>query len=472
MAKRPAAIAERTLPHNLEAERSVLGAILLHNDAYEKVAPVLEGAHFYRDAHRRIWDSIDRLLEWSGGVADLVTIKDDLMKRGELDEVGGPAYITALVDGVPRSTNVEHYAEIVREKAQLRGLIHLANKIVSRAYDAEDSAQTILQDADRAIIDLQVNRGAGSMAALSTSTTRLLDNLEYRVHHRGELSGVETGFKSINEVTGGWQAADYIVIGARPSIGKTTFILNSAVAGARTGARYGIFSMEMKRQQLEYRLMSILSGIPVTRLLNGVVLDGEWAKLSAATAEMGNLPIDVDDSSARTIGDIRAACRRMKADEGLDVAIIDYVQLMPGTLDRRGATRNEEITDISRRLKILAGEIGIAIILLSQLSRSGDGRSDPRPKLSDLRDSGALEQDADLVCFLHRRNHREGGVTNFIIEKQRNGPTGVVNLTLDRDTVTFSDGGEEVAPPEPTAEEKQAARVRAIIRNKRRAHAS
>jgi replicative DNA helicase len=254
--QKQSAPADRTLPHNLEAERSILGAILLHNAAYEKVSERLGPEDFFRDAHRRIYDAVERLLEWPGGMVDLVTLKETLNKRGELEEVGGPAYITALTDGVPRGSNIVHYADVVKEKALLRGLIYAAGKMLERAYQAEEPPHVLLAEADKLIIDLQAGRGAGKMAPLSASASALFENLEYRVQHRGELSGVDTGFKSINEQTQGWQAGDYIVLGARPSIGKTTFAINTMVAGARAGARVACFSMEMTRQQLEYRILA------------------------------------------------------------------------------------------------------------------------------------------------------------------------------------------------------------------------
>lgn len=290
------------------------------------------------------------------------------------------------------------------------------------------------------------------MQSLRTSAPALYTDLEWRVAHKGELTGIDTGYPSINELTLGWQHGDLIVIGARPSIGKTTFVLNSAVHAATAGKRVAVFSLEMRRIQLEYRIVAQLSQIPLSRILGGHIGDVDYPHISHALGLMAELPLEIDDRSGQNFWDVRGACRRLKAEGGLDAVIVDYVQLMPGSLERRGATRNEEITDISRRFKVLADELEVPIILLSQLTRENEKRTDPRPKLSDLRESGALEQDADIVAFLHRKNHREGGVTNFIIEKQRNGPTGTVNLTLVRDVTTFLDGGEEPVEPKPEPE--------------------
>ena len=454
---------ERTLPANLEAERSILGAILLHPEGFDRATPVVAARDFFRDAHKRIFASMCRLTERHAAI-DFVTLKDDLGRHSELDDVGGPAYITALVDGVPRSTNIEHYAQVVKEKATLRGLITAAGKILSDAYEAADPAADQLARADKLLVDLQAGHEGGRMVDLRASSRRLLVDLEQRVAHKGELIGLDTGFTSINDLTFGWQAGDMIVIAARPSIGKTTFALNSALAGAKAGKRVAVFSLEMRHAQLEYRALSHLSGVPLTRVLSGYVPDAAWNPLSTAMLLMENLNVHIDDRAGQSAWDIRTACRRLKAEGGLDLVVIDYVQLMPGALERRGATRNEEVTDISRRIKALAGDYNVPVLLLSQLNRAADARSDPRPKLSDLRDSGALEQDADLVCFLHRKNHRESGVTQFIMEKQRNGPTGTVNLTIDRDTTTFTDGGEEPAQAPPEDAPKQAGMF------KRRAH--
>lgn len=427
------------LPQNDEAERAVLGAVLLHNDAHETASAIISDRDFYRVGNRQIWIAIDRLLEWKGGSADYLTVRDELAKRGELDEAGGAAYISGLIDGVPRSTNIDHYARIVLEKSRLRQLIVASNKILTAAYEAEEPADSILAAADRSIIELQAGRGGESMQTLAESRPKLFEDLEWREKHRGEVTGVPSGFASIDEVTIGWQPGDLIVIGARPSIGKTTFVTNAAVAAGLVGKRGAVFSLEMRRLQLEYRILSGLSGIPLQRLLGGAMMSTEWPKLTAAVETMSALPISIDDRAGLSYFDIRRACRLMKSDGGLDFIVIDYVQLMPGSLEDKRATRNEQVTDISRRLKILAGELECPILLLSQLSRAASKRNDPTPQLSDLRESGALEQDADLVCFLHRKDHRAGGLTYFIVAKQRNGPTGTLKLSLERETVLFTD---------------------------------
>lgn len=444
MKPKAVATSERTLPSNLEAERALLGAVIVHNAALDVVDDILDAKAFYRQAHGTIWQAITGLREARTRI-DFVTLKNELARENALDDVGGAAYIASLVDGVPSTANAEHYAHIVKEKAQLRGLIYAANTLLTEAYDADRPAQDILADADRQFVSLSA-QSRGTMQGVST--TGLFSDLEARIENKGQITGVPTGFDSINDLTSGWQAGDLVVLAARPSIGKTSFAANTAVAAARSGTRVAFFSLEMRRRQIEYRLWAQLSGVTLARILAGNLGQGDYANLSHALAELDAIPLEIDDRGGQTAGDIRSTCRRMRSEKaGLGLVVIDYVQLMTGSTDRRGATRNEEISDISRRLKLLAGDVGAPILLLSQLSRAGKDRSDARPRLSDLRDSGALEQDADTVVLLHRESHRSGGTTHAIFEKQRNGPTGALNLTFDRERTTFTDGGDDPPPP-------------------------
>lgn len=462
-------VVERQLPHNLEAERAVLGAIMLHNDAYERVAKTIAPEDFFRDAHRRIFKSIERLLEHPGGRVDMVTLKEELARRGDLDEVGGPAYISAMIDGVPRGTNVEHYAGIVREKATLCRLIYASNRVLTAAYAAEESASSIVTMADRQIVDIQSSAIGGNMQSLAKTHNAYCATLDERVANKGALTGLETGFKFVNQITMGWQRKDTILLAARPSIGKTAFVLNTARAIAESCrpkssdlCHVAFFSLEMRRDLLEDRLLASLTGIPSTLIRSGYIIGEESNEaLVAGLTRMREINIHIDDTKGRNVFEIRAECRRLKSEYGLDAVIIDYVQLMAGSLERRGATRTEELSDISRRLNIMFGELDVAGLVLSQLSRASENRPDPRPKLSDLRESGALEQDADLVGFLHRKNHKDDGLTQFIVEKARNGPTGTINLMLQRDVTLFTDyeGAEPVPEPVTTPEEKKAAQV-------------
>lgn len=436
--------AERTLPHSLEAERAVLGVILLENDAHDRVVTLLRTEDFFRVAHQLIFGAITALLARRVG-ADLLTVSNHLAQHHALDDVGGAAYIASLVDGVPRRVNIEEYARIVVGKSLLRQVITAANAMVAQAYDAEASAEDILAHADRALGDIHARRATHALVPLERTAPSLMAAMEDRLAHKGTGMGLTTGFRSIDELLGGYQPGELYILASRPSIGKTSLALNTAIAGARAAHgtdHVAIVSLEMRRRALEERLLSTLSGIPFSRLRSGYLIsDSEQAALGTALGAMsGALRLAIDDRSGSSIQEIRSVCRRQKAETGLALVIIDYVQLIPGSLQRRGATRTEELTDISRRCKELAEELGVPLLVLSQLTR-GSARGAARPQLSDLRDCGALEQDGDTVAFLHRHHHREGGYTAFIAEKQRNGPTGTVGLTFDRDTLTFTEGG-------------------------------
>ncbi|OLC45492.1 MAG: replicative DNA helicase [Acidobacteria bacterium 13_1_40CM_65_14] len=438
------AVAERTLPHNLEAERSVLGAILLHNDAFNLAAEVIDSRDFFRDAHRRIFDKMVKLVE-RGDAIDLVTLKEELGRSGDLDEVGGPAYIAALIDGVPRSTNVEHYARIIKEKATLRNLIYAANKILSTAYDAEEDADVILDQAEHAIFaiaDDTVRDGFVSLRDLAQSS---LDTIE-KLHARKELiTGVPTGFTDLDEMTSGLQSSDLVIVAARPSMGKTSLVLNIAQhVGTKTDMSVGVFSLEMSKEQLFLRMLTAEARIDAHRLRGGFLGERDWGKLSQAIGTLSEAKIFIDDTPSIGVLEMRAKCRRLASEHGLHLVIVDYIQLMQGR--GRFENRTLELASISRSMKGLAKELNVPIVVLSQLSRAPESRSDHRPQLSDLRESGALEQDADVVIFIYRADQYgdksqpasdSQGVAELIIGKQRNGPTGVVKLAFIREYTRF-----------------------------------
>jgi replicative DNA helicase len=438
------AVAERTLPHNLEAERSVLGAILLHNDTFNQVAEIIDAGDFFRDAHRRIFDKMVKLSERNDAI-DLITLKDELGRSGEIDEVGGPAYITALVDGVPRSANVEHYARIIKEKATLRSLIFSANKILDNAYSAEEEADAILDQAEHAIFaiaDDKVRDGFVSVRDLAHSS---LDTIE-KLHAKKELiTGVPTGFTDLDEMTSGLQPSDLIIVAARPSMGKTSLVLNMAQhVGTKTGKTVGLFSLEMSKEQLFLRMLTAEARIDAHRLRRGFLGEKDWGRLSQAIGTLSETKIFIDDSPSIGTLEMRAKTRRLSAEHGLDLVIIDYIQLMQGR--GRFENRTLELASISRSLKGLAKELSVPIVVLSQLSRAPESRADRRPQLSDLRESGALEQDADVVLFIYREDQYADknappsdtqGVAEIIIGKQRNGPTGVVRLAFIKEFTRF-----------------------------------
>jgi replicative DNA helicase len=440
----PTAVADRTLPHNLEAERSVLGAILLHNDAFNLAAEVIDSGDFFRDAHRRIFDKMVRLAE-RGDAIDLVTLKDELARSAEIDEVGGPAYIAALVDGVPRSTNVEHYARIIKEKATLRNLIFSANKILTTAYDGEEDADVILDQAEHAIFAIADDKVRDGFVSLRDLAQGSLDTIE-KLHSRKELvTGVPTGFTDLDEMTSGLQPSDLIIVAARPSMGKTSLVLNIAQhVGTRTDMSVGVFSLEMSKEQLFLRMLTSEARIDAHRLRGGFLGERDWGRLSQAIGTLSEAKIFIDDTPSIGVLEMRAKCRRLASEHGLHMVIIDYIQLMQGR--GRFENRTLELASISRSLKGLAKELSVPIVVLSQLSRATESRADHRPQLSDLRESGALEQDADVVVFIYREDQYADknapptdsqGVAELIVGKQRNGPTGIVKLAFIREFTRF-----------------------------------
>ncbi|HEX5215500.1 MAG TPA: replicative DNA helicase [Vicinamibacterales bacterium] len=437
-------MSDRTLPHNLEAEKSVLGAILINNTTFNQAAEVVDSLDFFRDAHRRIWEKMVALTDRSEPV-DLVTLKDELTRSGELDEVGGPAYISALTDGVPRSANVEYYAKIVKEKSTLRRLIQASNDVLVRAYDAEEDADNLLDEAERAIFQIADNRmraGFIRVGELVDSGYQLIEQLQ---QHKGLVTGVPSGFVDLDEMTSGFQKSDLVIVAARPAMGKTSFVLNMALhAGIEAGKTVGMFSLEMSKEQLFMRMLTSEARVDQHRFRGGFLGEQDYARLVDAFARLHDAKVYIDDTPSVGILEMRAKTRRLKLEHGLDMIIVDYLQLMQGR--GRFDNRQQELAQISRSLKILAKELGIPIIALSQLSRAPETRGDHRPQLSDLRESGALEQDADVVMFIFRedmyqqdgdRRPEAEGTAEIIIGKQRNGPTGTVRLAFLKQYTKF-----------------------------------
>src|SRR5438093_3083892 len=437
-------VAERTLPHNLEAERSVLGAILLHNDAFNHAAELIDARDFFRDAHRRIFEKMIALSERSHAI-DLVTLKEELARSGELEEVGGPAYIASLADGVPRSANVEHYARIVKEKATLRNLIHSANRILSDAYRAEEDADVILDGAEKAIFEIAEDRIREGFVPLRDLVQSSFATIEKLQQHKGLVTGVPTGFIDLDEMTSGLQPSDLVLVAARPSMGKTSLVLNVAQhVGAQTDMTVGFFSLEMSKEQLFMRLLTSEARIDAHRFRTSHLSEKDYGRLSHALGTLAESRVFIDDTASIGVLEMRAKARRLKAEHGLHLLIVDYIQLMQGR--GRFESRQQELASISRSLKGLAKELNVPIVALSQLSRAPETRSDHRPQLSDLRESGALEQDADVVVFIYREDvyadrsvpaADNQGIAELIVGKQRNGPTGVVKLAFIREFTRF-----------------------------------
>jgi len=431
---------ERPLPHNLEAERSVLGAVLIRNDTINHATEVIDAHDFFREAHRVIFDTMIALNE-RGQAIDLVTLKDELARANQLEQVGGPAYVASLVDGVPRATNVEYYARIIKEKSTLRSLIFAAGKILSSAYAAEEEPDLLLDESERAIFEIADSRIRTGFVPLRDLVHGSFDTIEQLQAHKGIVTGVPTGFVDLDERTSGLQPSDLVIVAARPSMGKTSFTLNVAQhVGTKTDKTVGFFSLEMSKEQLFMRMLTAEARIDAHRLRGGFLNDKDYGRLSTALGTLGESRVFIDDSASIGVLEMRAKARRLKAEHGLDLLVVDYIQLMQGR--GRFDNRQQELASISRALKGLAKELRIPIVALSQLSRAPDARSDHRPQLSDLRESGALEQDADVVLFIYREDQYEAneeneGVAEIIIGKQRNGPTGTVKLAFVKEFTRF-----------------------------------
>jgi replicative DNA helicase len=443
MADTALATAERTLPHNLEAERSVLGAILVHNDAFNLAAQVIDSQDFYRDAHRRIFDRMVALNERHDAI-DFVTLKEELARAGELDEVGGPAYVAGLADGVPRATNVEYYARIVKEKATLRNLIYAASKIVTNAYEAEQESDLILDEAESAIFAVADDRLKAGFIAMRDLVKDSFPKIEKLFEQKRLITGVPTGFVDLDEMTRGLQGGDLVIVAARPSMGKTSLVLNIAQYVAALGDQVvGFFSLEMSKEALFLRLLTSEAQIDGHRLMSGAIGGNDYHRISHALEKLNAMKLFIDDTANIGVLEMRAKSRRLQAEHGLNLLVVDYIQLMSGR--GRFENRTLELASISRSLKGLAKELNVPIVVLSQLSRAPEARSDHRPQLSDLRESGALEQDADVVVLIYRDdvynrdpNSPDAGTAELILAKQRNGPTGVVRLAFLREQTRFA----------------------------------
>jgi len=431
---------DRTLPHNHEAERTVLGAVLVDNQAFNSAAEVLKREDFYRDSHRRIFDAMAALAERSQPI-DLVTLKDELVRESALEAVGGAAYLGALLDGVPRITSVEHWSRIIKEKAVLRNLIHAGNRIVQSCFEGEDEAAALLDQAEKSIFDIAERRIRAGFVGMREIVKESFRSIDLLSQSKDAVTGLATGFVDIDEMTSGLQKGDLVIVAGRPAMGKTSFCLNIAQHVAlRVGQTVGLFSLEMSKEQLALRLLCADARIDAHRLRTGKLNEKDWARLAKAYHDLGESRLFIDDSATISPLEMRAKCRRLKAEHGLALVIVDYLQLV--TAAGRTENRQQELSAISRSMKGLAKELGVPVIALSQLSRAPEARTGHRPQLSDLRESGALEQDADVVMFIYREEEykpsdENRGLAEIIIGKQRNGPTGSRKLAFIKEFTRF-----------------------------------
>jgi replicative DNA helicase len=425
-------------PQNLEAERAVLGAVLLDNEVVYSVMEILGPEAFYQEGHRIIFNAMLNLNE-RGEPIDLVTLTNRLRSDGLLEKIGGAAYLPSVADGVPTSAGAAHYARIVKEKSILRDLISTSSEIVEDCFDAPGDVDELIDRAERRIFQISERRiGAGfySMKEIVKSSFKTIETLYERKEH---VTGVPTGFKDIDELTSGLQPSDLIVVAGRPSMGKTALCLNIAQGAAGIHKLpVAIFSLEMAKEQLVTRMLCSEARIDAHRLRSGFLSDTDWPKLTRSAGHLSESPIYIDDAPAIRVMEMRAKARRLKADKDLKLIIIDYMQLMRGRA--RIDSREQEISEISRSLKALAKELAVPVVALSQLNRAVENRQDKRPLLADLRESGAIEQDADVIIFIYRdefynKASPEKGVAEIIVGKQRNGPVGTRKLTwLDKYT--------------------------------------
>ncbi len=432
---------ERTLPHNTDAEKSVLGAILVNNEYYYRVVETIRPEDFYLDAHRVIFRQMVDLVDRSKAV-DLITLQEELVRASQLEGAGGISYLASLLDGIPHLVNVEHYIEIIREKSLMRQLINSANKIMAECFDQAEPAEEILDRAEQSLFNLSEKRikvGFVSVKELELPTTRLIEKL---YTEREMITGVATGFKDLDRMTSGLQSSDLIIIAARPSMGKTALCLNIAQhVSLHKNLPVGMFSLEMSKEQLLMRMLCAEARVDAHKVRTGYLGKEDFRKLIDSLGRTAEAPMFIDDSSTLTVMEMRAKCRRLKAERGLALIIVDYLQLMSGYA--RSENRTQEISGISRGLKSLAKELGVPVIALSQLSRAPEQRQgDHKPQLSDLRESGSIEQDADLVMFIfreevYRPSEENAGLAELLIAKQRNGPTGVVKLAFLREFTRF-----------------------------------
>ncbi len=435
------AAVDRLPPHNIEAEQSVLGSLLIDRDAIIKVASQVKPEDFYHGANGLIYQAILDLYN-RREPTDFLTLSDELTRRERLDQVGGVAYLSSLLSAVPTAVHVEYYGKIVERSATLRRLIDAGAAIVGIGYRDGIDTEEALDAAERAIFDVSQRRSSRDFQSISEVLERFFDQIDYLQQNRGGVVGIATGFADLDQLTGGLQRSDLIILAARPSVGKTALALGVAYgAGVQHGKTVGIFSLEMSAEQLVQRLLATETGVDSHRLRLGQIDDHEWDRISRAFGRLAEAQIFIDDSPGLSVMEIRTKARRLLAEHGVDLLIVDYLQLMHA---RRSENRVQEISEISRGLKGLARELNIPVIALSQLSRAVESRSDHRPMLSDLRESGSIEQDADIVMFIYRDevydpNTEKKGIAEIIVAKHRNGPVGTVNLRFFDKTARFAD---------------------------------
>lgn len=427
-------------PQSLEAEQSVLGALMLDPEVGSSVFEILQPEDFYRDNHRLIFVAIRDLFE-RGDPIDLVSVAESLRQSGRLEQVGGIATISQMARSVPSAVNVDYYARVVAEKSLLRQLIRTAGKIAEKGYEPGEEASSLLGEAEKMLMDLSQRRIKDGFESIRNILLNTFEKIESLYANKGSLTGVPTFFAELDRMTSGWQPSDLIIIAARPSMGKTAFVLNMAQnAAVRAKVPVAVFSLEMSKEQLVQRMLCSEAMVDQQRVRTGDLLDTDWPKLTRAVGPLSEASIFIDDTVAISLAELRSKARRLKLEQGLGLIVIDYLQLM--TLGKRSESRQQEVAQISRGLKGIARELGIPVIALSQLNRGVEQRQDKRPIMSDLLESGAIEADADVISFIYRDEYYnpesdKKGIAEIIIAKHRNGPVGAVELGYLKEFTKF-----------------------------------
>ena len=427
------ALIKRVMPHSVEAEQSVVGAMLMDKDAITTASEIISGNDFYQSAYGIIFDSMVELFNESKPV-DLITLQERLKEKDVPAEVASLEFVKDLVTAVPTSANVKYYAQIVADKSMMRKLIKLNEEIANTCYAGKESLEAVLEKTEKAVFDLLQKRNTGEYVPIKQVVLNALDRIEKASKNKGTVTGIPTGFIDLDYKLSGLQPADLVLVAARPSMGKTAFVLNIAQYMAfKKDKGVAIFSLEMSKEQLVNRLFSLESQVDAQALRTGNMKDSDWEKLIEGAGIIGKSNLIIDDTPGISVSELRSKCRKYKLEHGLDIVIIDYLQLMTGSVGKNSESRQQEISEISRSLKGLARELNVPVVALSQLSRAVESRPDKRPMLSDLRESGAIEQDADVVMFIYRDEYYNKDSefkkqAEIIIAKQRNGPVGTVNL--------------------------------------------
>ena len=437
---------DRTPPQNNEAEQAIIGAIFIEPNALITAAEVLQPEDFYRQAHQHIFRAMVMMNE-QGKALDVVTVSETLTSQGLIEDIGGISYLTDLAVSVPTAANVGYYIEIVEEKALLRRLINTATQIATSGFANEETVEALVDDAERRILEVAHRKNVGQFKNITDVLSEAYDNIELLSNREGDITGLPTGFKELDRMTAGFQRNDLIIVAARPSVGKTAFALNIAQNTAiKTNETVAIFSLEMGASQLINRMLCAEGNIDAQNMRTGKLNDEEWRKLALAISTLSSTNIFIDDSPGIRVNEIRSKCRRLKQEHGLGMIVIDYLQLIQGSGIGGGENRQQEVSEISRTLKQLARELEVPVIALSQLSRGVEQRQDKRPMMSDIRESGSIEQDADIVAFLYREDYydreaadEDNGTIEIIIAKQRNGPVGTVQLAFVKEYNKFVD---------------------------------